>query len=235
MLFDSQQNRSKNTTTPEVDTANTIYQIGELFCGAGGLSLGGHLASIENCRFRHSWVNDIDSDSCRTISANLHIPQEHVHCCPVEELDISKLNRIDGLAFGFPCNDFSIVGEHRGIRGKFGGLYRWGVRVLQDLQPTFFVAENVGGIASSGRKRDLDKILSSFEKAGYEIHPHMYKFEKYGIPQTRHRIIIVGFLEKHSVHFRPPQPASNTRTVTCREALKGIPSMLPTTNLLNRR
>ena len=145
---------------PHPCSSNKVYHVGELFCGAGGLSLGGHLASVENCRFKHSWVNDFDPDSCLTISENLPIPPGNVHCCPVEELNMKKLKRVDGLAFGFPCNDFSIVGEHRGIRGKYGGLYRWCVRALQELQPTFFIAENVRGMASSGRKSDLGRILS---------------------------------------------------------------------------
>lgn len=227
MLFDSQHCRPKNAIERDARITNTVYQVGELFCGAGGLSLGGHLASVGKWSFRHSWVNDIDPDSCQTISENLPISPENVHCCPVEELNISKLNRIDGLAFGFPCNDFSIVGEHRGISGKYGGLYRWGVRVLQELQPTFFVAENVSGIASSGSKKDLGRILRALVNAGYEIHPQMYKFENYGVPQTRHRLIIVGFLAKHSIEFRPPQPALNSPKVTCREALKGIPADAP--------
>ena len=212
---------------PHLRSSDRVYQVGELFCGAGGLSLGGHLARVENCRLRHVWVNDIDSDSCLTIGENLSIPPDSVHCCPVETLNMKILKRVDGLAFGFPCNDFSIVGEQQGIRGKYGGLYRWCVRALQELQPTFFIAENVRGMASSGRKRDLGRILSEFEDVGYEIYPHMYKFENYGIPQSRHRIVIVGFLAELSVDFRPPQPAPNTRTVTCQEVLRDIPVDAP--------
>ena len=50
---------------------------------------------------------------------------------------------IDGLTFSFPRNDFSAVGERRGIEGEYGGLYKFGVNGLLKLQPKFFVAENV--------------------------------------------------------------------------------------------
>lgn len=227
MLLESQRNHLQQTETSDTSHANSCYRVGELFSGAGGLSLGGHLASIGSSGFRHIWVNDIDPDSCRTISENLSIPPEHVYCCPVESLDMSELKRVDGMAFGFPCNDFSVVGERQGIQGKFGGLYRWCVKALQTLQPTFFVAENVGGMASSGKKRDMDRILTELGSAGYEIHPHLYRFEKYGIPQARHRIIIVGFLRTLRIDFHPPQPSPNVVMATCRDALKDIPIDAP--------
>lgn len=140
---------------------------------------------------------------------------------------MSSLDPVDGLAFGFPCNDFSAVGERRGIKGKFGGLYRWCVKALEVLQPTFFVAENVNGMSSSGNSKDMNKILAEFESTGYRIHPHLYKFEDYGIPQSRHRIIIVGFREKIAIDFLPPEPSSIDRHAICRDALKAIPVDAP--------
>ena len=56
-------------------------------------------------------------------------------------------------AFGFPCNDFSIVGEQKGFDGSFGPLYSYGVKVLQDKKPQWFLAENVGGLQSETRER----------------------------------------------------------------------------------
>ncbi len=210
-----------------VRSPTNVYRVGELFAGAGGLALGGHLAAIGDFGFRHVWVNDIDPDACRTISENLRMPSESVYCCPVESLEMSRLELVDGMAFGFPCNDFSVVGERQGISGKFGGLYRWCVQALETLQPTFFIAENVSGMASSGGKQDMTRIFDAFEEAGYDIHPHLYRFEDYGIPQARHRIIIVGFRKILGVDFQPPLPQSNTETATCREALKDIPTDAP--------
>ena len=211
-----------------------IFRLGELFCGAGGLALGSHLASVGNAGFEHIWVNDIDPDACQTIRENLAIPSDKVYCCPVESLTMAELDPVDGLAFGFPCNDFSVVGERQGIKGKYGGLYRWCVKALATLQPTFFVAENVSGMASSGKKRDLDIILCEFEDAGYEVHQHLYRFEEYGIPQARHRIIIVGFRKSLDIDFDPPLPDQEAEFATCRDALRDIPADAPNHEFANQ-
>ena len=220
----SLQKGSASQTTKQ---RSVVYSLGELFCGAGGLALGAKLASKRNFSFRHSWVNDIDSDSCQTIAANLKIPENRIHCRPVECLDMSSLPKVDGVAFGFPCNDFSVVGERKGINGRYGSLYRYCVQSLKVLQPTFFVAENVGGIASSGNRRDMEVVLSSFEAEGYETYPHLYKFEQYGVPQARHRVVIVGFRKGLGVSFEPPRPKRGHTLVTSRDALKDIPIDAP--------
>ena len=200
-----------------------VFALGELFAGAGGMALGAHLAKANGCGFKHVWMNDIDNDACRTFRRNFDLPGNKINCCDVKDLKFKKLCRIDGLVFGFPCNDFSIVGDRKGLSGSFGGLYAWGVLGLKILSPLFFVAENVGGLASSGRKKDFEIILKDLEDAGYEIYPYTYKFEKYGVPQSRHRIIIVGFRKDLNVQFQPPEPNPEMRSRTCREALANIP------------
>ena len=199
----------------------TVYRLGELFCGAGGLALGAVLASQRKCSFEHTWVNDIDADSCRTFEKNLKIPSEHIHCCPVESLEMKNLPEVDGMAFGFPCNDFSIVGERRGLNGEFGSLFRYCAKALEVLQPAFFIAENVSGLRSSGGKQDFKVVLSTFEACGYKVTPHLYKFEDYGVPQARHRMIIVGFRSDLNIEFQHPDSMDMPKA-TCGEALRDI-------------
>ena len=91
--------------------------------------------------------------------------------------------------FGFPCNDFSIVGEHKGFDGEFGPLYSYGVRVLEkhdDLsrRPKWFLAENVGGITSSNE--DAFEDFYDLENAGCRITPVSIA-RAYRVPQARHR------------------------------------------------
>ena len=200
------------------------YRVGELFSGAGGMTLGAHRAKLNGNGFFHVWVNDRDVDACRTLENNLPMPENSVMCGNVEDVDFRELQDIDGLAFGFPCNDFSALGERQGISGQHGGLYTWGVRALKVKQPSFFVAENVSGIKSSGGKRDFDIILSSLKNAGYLIFPHTYRFEDYGVPQARHRIIIVGFRKDLGIQsFEHPKPTHKSKPMTAQEALQAIP------------
>ena len=99
----------------------TSYKLGELFCGPGGLAWGALHAQIEDKSYRieHKWANDYDKSTCNTYIRNI-CPEspETVYCEDVHKLDISKLGSIDALAFGFPCNDFSVVGEQLGFKGK---------------------------------------------------------------------------------------------------------------------
>ena len=101
---------------------------------------------------------------------------------------------IEGFAYGFPCNDFSIVGKHRGLDGSHGPLYSYGLPLIEKKEPLFFLAENVGGIKSANNGRALERILFDLANigGGYNITIHKFKFEEYGIPQCRHRVIIVG-------------------------------------------
>lgn len=192
--------------------AAQVFRMGEFFCGPGGLACGALSARIECDGFRitHAWANDYDAQTCATYRENIcHEEPETVICGDVRKLDLDdkRLTAIDGFAFGFPCNDFSVVGEHKGIDGNYGPLYQYGVAVLKKFRPRWFVAENVGGLASANEGAAFKKILASMKDAGYRIYPHLYKFEEYGVPQSRHRIIIVGIRSDQPQVFNPPSPA----------------------------
>lgn len=199
-----------------------VYRLGELFSGAGGMAWGAHLARSKKASFSHVWINDNNKDACKTFQHNLPIDPAGVHHGNVEKLNFKQLPEIDGLVFGFPCNDFSVVGDRQGISGQYGGLYRWGIHGLEEKKPLFFVAENVSGLSSSGN--DLQIILSAMERAGYIIFSQTYHFENYGVPQARRRIIIVGFRKDLGINdFRHPKPTTSGKPISCREALRDIP------------
>lgn len=204
-----------------------IYRLGELFCGPGGLACGALRAKIENPKYKivHQWANDYDMSTCETYTHNI-CPDtpDSVICCDVRKLDISSLGAIDALAFGFPCNDFSVVGEQKGFNGIFGPLYQYGVNVLKMYQPQWFLAENVGGLVSANEGSAFRAILRDLKQAGYRVYPHLYKFEEYGVPQSRHRIIIVGIREDLPYVYSPPDPKQYASCDnTCRTALEKPP------------
>jgi len=199
------------------------FRLGELFCGPGGIALGALLASKNNSKIylEHTWASDYHSDSCATYKLNF--PESNVICDNVSNLDLNKLKPIDAFAYGFPCNDFSIVGESKGLKGHFGGLYKYGLNVLDKFNPKFFVAENVSGLTSSNDGKAFKKIVSELSKAGkngYDLVIHKYKFEQYGVPQTRHRIIIVGIDKKFGLIYKVPSPTTPYRYITSKEALE---------------
>ena len=213
-----------------VEKSVITFKLGELFCGPGGLGLGAVQAAVgvksADYQVQHEWATDFDADSCGTYIRNIcpHYP-ESVICQDVRSLNIKILPRIDAFAYGFPCNDFSIVGEQKGFKGKFGPLYTYGVNIIDYFKPKFFVAENVGGIASANDGKAFKRILSDLENAGngYALTAHLYKAEEYGVPQTRRRVIIVGFGKKLDLKFKVPAPVTLDRHKTAREALENPP------------
>ena len=204
-----------------------VFRLGELFCGPGGLAYGATNAKIEleNYRITHAWANDYDSDTCNTYRHNICPKEpESVICGDVRKIDLESLPPIDALAFGFPCNDFSVVGEQKGFDGKFGPLYSYGVRVLKSHQPEWFLAENVGGLRSANEGNAFQVILNDMRKAGYRVYPNLYKFEEYGVPQARHRVIIVGIREDLPYEFKIPSTAPYAEAdVTCKTAIEQPP------------
>ena len=204
-----------------------IYRLGELFCGPGGLAWGATNADIERDDFGivHAWANDYDSDTCDTYRHNI-CPQdpESVIWGDVRKIDLENLPPINALAFGFPCNDFSVVGEQKGFDGKFGPLYSYGVKILKSHRPEWFLAENVGGLRSANEGNAFQVILRDMQDAGYRVYPNLYKFEEYGVPQARHRVIIVGIREDLPYEFRIPSTNLYRECdVTCRNAIENPP------------
>ena len=214
--------QSRMDSVIDGDSPTVAYlNVGELFAGAGGMALGASMAKYAGIGFRHVWATDNNRDACDTFRLNVEIDKSRVICKDVEDLDFNRLSPIDGLIFGFPCNDFSVVGEKKGISGRFGGLYRYGVKALRHFKPKFFVAENVSGLTSVNKNADFERIVSELAGEGYEVSSKLYKFEEYGVPQRRHRVIIVGFRSDLRVKFNHPEPTGE-RPITAAEALGGI-------------
>ena len=205
------------------------FRLGELFCGPGGIAWGATHADIGDPKFRivHQWANDYDASTCETYRHNIcpNAPQTVYHE-DIRKFDMGKLAPIDALAFGFPCNDYSVVGEQKGMDGVYGPLYSYGVKALKKFQPQWFLAENVGGLRNANDGKAFTKILAELRNAGYTITPHLYKFEEYGIPQARHRLIIVGIrndIAKNVTYRVPSTEPYKDIDNTCRTAIEVPP------------
>lgn len=217
------------------DSSHSHFRIGELFCGAGGIAAGIDIAAADlrsqglEVSVDHAWANDFDKHAAETYRRNF--PSARVIHKDVRDLDVrEELDPIDGFAFGFPCNDFSLVGEQKGLNGDWGGLYEYGAHVIDEFSPSWFVAENVGGLRSSNDGQAFQIIMSRLQDAGnpkyggYTLYPHLYKFEEYGLPQRRHRILIVGIRNDLPVEFRVPSPEPYKHIDnSVASALSGIP------------
>jgi len=211
------------------------FILGELFCGPGGMAFGAKLsepqvsAKREEFSISHAWGVDHDVHAIATYNANEM--GEGIHCDALvfakgnktaKHKTIKDFRPITALAFGFPCNDFSMVGKRKGTKGIYGTLYKAGIKAINRTNPLWFVAENVSGIHSANAGKAFKQILRELKKAGehgYRLTVHLYRFEDYGVPQSRHRYIIVGIRGDQSVDFKVPAPTHRDSHVTVREAL----------------
>lgn len=142
----------------------------------------------------------------------------------VRKLDMNALPEIDALAFGFPCNDYSMVGEQKGLEGHYGPLYSYGIKALRRFRPLWFMAENVSGLKSANEGAAFRQIMEEMQEAGYRLYPNQYSFEEYGVPQARHRIIIIGIRDDLPFDFKIPDPAEyKDADVSCRNAIENPP------------
>lgn len=196
------------------------YRLAELFSGAGGIGLGAQMAQASGSSIRPVFALDRDPDACATYNANI---DDCAVCLPIEDLDIDSMPEFDALAFGFPCNDFSVVGKKMGLSGEYGPLYEHAVRVIEARKPSWFLAENVAGLLSANGGQAYNLIKTELECCGYKVDARLYRLEDFGVPQSRHRVVIVGFRNDLCVEFVPPAPTTPNRPITTREALANIP------------
>ena len=201
--------------------------VGEMFSGPGGIGLALNLAKHSEYSFKHEWATDYDKDTSETykhnVLKNCTNPNDHFILKDIRELDIDSLPSVDGFLYGFPCNDFSLVGEQKGFKGKFGPLYSYGIKYINRVNPLFFLAENVSGLKSANSGKALKRIMHDLNHAGkygYTLTVNLYKFEEYGIPQTRHRYIIIGMRGDLGLTYQVPTPSY--KIMTCKEALSSI-------------
>ena len=215
------------------------FNLGELFCGPGGMAIASTLVKPvaaqdgEVFSISHSWGVDFSHCAIETFKANLG--EEYGI-----EMDANKFvsegltskRKINALAFGFPCNSFSSVGESEGLNNaEFGTLYKAGIKVLEAYDPLWFIAENVSGISRIEAGEQFKTILLDLANAGkgYNVVAHLYRFEEYGVPQARHRYVIVGIRQgiarRYRLVFRPPAPTHGPGRlpfVTVRDALANV-------------
>lgn len=220
-----------------LDNKKQLFRLGELFCGPGGIALGAVGAKFIHkgvaYQMEHAWANDYDGDTCATYVENICPDKpETVICQDIRNLDINRLTPIDAFAYGFPCNDFSIVGEQRGFNGEFGPLYTYGVEIINRFKPKFFLAENVGGLRNANEGMAFSKIMRDLKHAGhgYNLTIHLYKFEDYGVPQNRHRVIIIGIDKSLGFSFQVPAPTTKENPLTAKDAIERPPIPVSATN-----
>lgn len=163
-------------------------QMVDLFCGAGGLSLG-----FSQEGFVTALANDIESCCVDTYAHNHpETPRDHIVQGDIREVvdhleELLKNKRVDIVVGGPPCQGFSMANRQRLIDDPRNHLYKNYVEIVKRVQPAFFVMENVKGMLSVA-----DQVKEDFRNIGYSVECHVLNAKDFGVPQNRERLIYIG-------------------------------------------
>jgi len=181
-----------------------------LFSGMGGDSLG-----IHNSGFNLVAYSEIDTVFQKTHELNFPgcklIGNGNVTETTDSQLDVYK-NKVDLIFAGFPCQGFSLAGKKLPDDPR-NTLFREFLRATSIIQPKYIIGENVKGLLSKRTSDDelyVDIIRNEFETIGYDIDMKVMKCNLHGIPQNRHRLIIVGVRKELNQSFEFPEEQDNT-------------------------
>lgn len=222
------------------------YSVISLFSGCGGLDLGieggfsylGHY--YKKNPFKIVWANDINEKATET--QRLNFKDINVVCGDITKIldetqngqsslfeeDSRMPQKADVVIGGFPCQDFSLAGKRQGLSVERGKLYQSMAKVIENVKPKVFLAENVKGLLSWENGLAIKTITEDFSKLGYDVEFKLLNTADYGVPQTRERVIIVGVrkdLNKKIVWAKPTHSANDTHLlpwVTIRDAIKDL-------------
>jgi len=173
-------------------------KIVSLFSGCGGLDLG-----FERAGFIVIWANEFDKNFWATYRHNF--PNSHLETRSITDIKAQDIPDCDGIIGGPPCQSWSAIGSHRGIDDERGKLFLHDyVRIIKAKKPKFFVAENVPGMMYEKHSKARNKILNKLKNLGYNISYQLLNTFDYNVPQTRKRMIIVGYASGYETFFYPP-------------------------------
>jgi DNA (cytosine-5)-methyltransferase 1 len=202
-------------------------EIVSLFSGCGGLDLG-----FSQAGFDVVWANEFDKDIWETYEQN-H-PTTVLDKRDIRKIDCQEIPDCIGIIGGPPCQSWSEAGTQKGIDDERGQLFSDYVRILQDKQPLFFLAENVSGMLHKKHSRSIENIVASFEKANYVVSFKLLNAVNYNVPQDRKRVIFVGYHQSLNKQFDFNSLIKPIHVPTLRKVIWGLrETVQPANNLKN--
>lgn len=194
----------------------------DLFCGAGGMTVGFKAAGIQSLL-----SNDIEESACITLKINN--PEIPVLCGDITQSDIKDLieniarnGNADIICGGPPCQGFSMAG-FRSADDPRNQLFREFVDIVNRVNPKVIVFENVEGLLSYQGGRTYREVHKLFSELGYETEGRTLMASDYAVPQKRKRVIIICTRRDLNIQpselFPTPITCNEESQVTARETI----------------
>ena len=201
----------------------------DTFAGCGGLSLG-----LKNSGFSPVLINEIEPKYLESYYFNHELHLDHYFCGDIKDLVNDKeLNKnyseIDLIVGGPPCQGFSMANRQRILDDPRNVLYKHFLNILGNLQPKFFIMENVKGMINKS-----EEILENFQSVlgkDYSIQMQLLNAKDFGIPQNRERVFVIGSkinaVTAQSIIEDILLQKNEVDSVTLKDALYGLPTLKP--------
>lgn len=197
------------------------YRVIDLFCGAGGMTLG-----FANAGFRSVWAIDNDPAAVETYRVNFG---EHAVCADIEEWlrEEREIPQADIVIGGPPCQGFSLLNKQRegDVRRALWQPY---MEIVELSGAKAFVIENVPGLLKS---EEFLEIAQRAESLNFQLSYGYVNSADYGVPQTRKRAVVFGWktplnsiaFPPKQTHREPTQPGNLPVWKTVKDAVADLP------------
>ena len=171
----------------------------DLFCGAGGFSLGLSRNNIEIVL-----ANEIEKDFAKTFELNhpkTKMLNRDIHNVDFKnELKKIGYKSIDIICGGPPCQGFSTVGS-KNKKDKRNSLFWEFLRAVNEIEPKAVIFENVAGFKSLYNGKVFETLIKELRNIGYNVYSNVLNAADYGLPQYRKRTIVIGLSKGYSFEF----------------------------------
>jgi DNA (cytosine-5)-methyltransferase 1 len=197
----------------------------DLFCGAGGLSLGFKMAGFDVL---------LGTDHFEAAGRTFELSHPRASFLggdirSISDEDLKRASRLDRqkldvLVGGPPCQGFSVYNHNRGIEDVRTTLYKDYLRIVEKMNPTWVVIENVPGMFSVDDGSVIGAIVSGLQVLGYSVDYRVIKMEDYGVPQLRRRVVFVANNRGLTVNWKEPTHGEGKLPfVTVKDAIGDLP------------
>jgi len=193
----------------------------DLFCGAGGMSEG-----FKQAGFPIASGFDYDSKSIETYDFNFN---KKGHCYDLSKIKGEKIRELSNLKrrdeciviAGPPCQGFSSVNGRKESSFDKNHFVIRTAELIAEINPFYFVVENVLQMKNLNEGKYFNKFVDIVQKNGYQIKYQILDASKYGVPQKRRRIFVIGTSKSNGIEF----PEANNKVVTVKEAISDLPNI----------
>ena len=181
-----------------------------MFAGIGGFREGLRLAGGFEC----VGYCECDKYALKSYRA-LFECEEEWYSSDARNIDPDELPEFDLLCGGFPCQAFSVAGHRKGFGDPRGTLFFELARLAEARKPRYLLLENVPGLLNHDGGRTFAAILHTLERLGYYVEWQVLNSKDFGVPQSRRRVYIVGYLDARCRGKIFPFTGANETALAC--------------------